>query len=374
MNKIKSAFIGGKGRFVSGLIIGMFVAGGVAVAAIPSTSTGKITACYATSGTNKGVLRVIDADANEKCKSSEKQIVWASSGLRFRGTWSSTVSYSIDDVVVRNGSSYIALAATRNVQPPSAGKWALMAAAGEDGEDGADGIDATMVVADQSCEAPYRVIGYDSEGTIMCDEPVDTDGDSFVVDLWNTDPSLVSEDCNDSDNSIYPGANEVPADGIDQDCDGSDPEVNCDDADPYTEDSYNGYQCQYSINYLDMDNDGATADRAIGGAPDCDDTDPSISPYLSDTPGDGIDQDCNGMDSEPICDDGDPYTYDYYSGGQCESIPQDADLDSDGSSANTPYGGYPDCDDTDPNINPGAYDTPGDGIDQDCDGIDAMPE
>lgn len=374
MNKIKSAFIGGKGRFVSGLIIGMFVAGGVAVAAIPSTSTGKITACYATSGTNKGVLRVIDADANEKCKSSEKQIVWASSGLRFRGTWSSTVSYSIDDVVVRNGSSYIALAATRNVQPPSAGKWALMAAAGEDGEDGADGIDATMVVADQSCEAPYRVIGYDSEGTIMCDEPVDTDGDSFVVDPWNTDPSLVSEDCNDSDDSIYPGASEVPNDGIDQDCDGSDTELVCDDGDPYTEDFISQGQCATNPQDADVDADGSSANAAIGGYPDCDDTNPNINPYAFDTPGDGIDQDCNGMDSELVCDDGDPYTYDYNSGGQCESIPQDADLDSDGSSANTPYGGYPDCDDTDPNIKPGAYDNPGDGIDQDCDGIDAMPE
>jgi len=46
------------------------------------------------------------------------------------------------------------------------------------------------------------------------------------------------------------------------------------------------------------------------------------------------------------------------------------DLDRDGSSALLGGG---DCDDTDPAIHPGAYDVPGDGIDQDCDGQDAIP-
>ena len=56
-------------------------------------------------------------------------------------------------------------------------------------------------------------------------------------------------DCDDSDASVYPGATELPNDGIDQDCDGSD-----------------------SIVPLGFDGDGFDQDE------DCDDSDASIYP------------------------------------------------------------------------------------------------
>ena len=68
-------------------------------------------------------------------------------------------------------------------------------------------------------------------------------------------------DCDDEDDSAYPGADDFPYDGIDQDCDGADLD--------------------------DLDGDGSLY------ADDCDDTDPNRSPDLYEVCDDGIDNDCN---------------------------------------------------------------------------------
>ncbi len=52
----------------------------------------------------------------------------------------------------------------------------------------------------------------DADGCTIVTGPLDSDGDGFTDDV----------DCNDGDNSVYPGAAEVKHDGVDQDCNGYD--------------------------------------------------------------------------------------------------------------------------------------------------------
>lgn len=91
---------------------------------------------------------------------------------------------------------------------------------------------------------------------------------------------------------------------------------------------------------IDHDGDGFSYNEG-----DCMPYDPDIHPGATEICGDGIDQDCDGVD--PSCG------------------PGDTDSDGDGF---TPNQG--DCDDTDPTINPAATDICGDGIDQNCYGGD----
>ena len=91
-----------------------------------------------------------------------------------------------------------------------------------------------------------------------------------------------------------------------------------------------------------VDADGDGFDSIATGGTDCDDTDANINPGATETPYDGIDQDCDGSDL--------------------------TDVDVDGFDSTVVTGGT-DCDDTDANINPGATEIPGNDVDENCDGI-----
>ena len=128
--------------------------------------------------------------------------------------------------------------------------------------------------------------------TFYADEDADTYGDAAtsVQTCHASYLSYVSNstDCNDASSTIYPGATET-VNSIDDDCDGSIDEGT-------------------TTYYQDVDGDGCgnaevtaegyTAPTGyVSDSSDCNDADATICPTATDTPDDGIDQDCDGADA-----------------------------------------------------------------------------
>lgn len=137
----------------------------------------------------------------------------------------------------------------------------------------------------------------DTDPVNECTPENDVDGDGFCA----------PEDCDDNRKYTYPGATEIPYNGVDEDCDGSD------------------------LN--DVDQDGYVGEAA--GGDDCNDANPDIYP--------GAPEECYGT-LDMNCD---------------KYIPVD-DCDQDG------FNRRDDCDDEDATINPDATEIWYDGVDQDC--------
>lgn len=74
-----AAVLSRKMWIASGVVVLLAVMAGVGVAAaaIPNSGTGIITACYQK---QRGMLRVIDAQAGEHCRKSERQLSWSQKG------------------------------------------------------------------------------------------------------------------------------------------------------------------------------------------------------------------------------------------------------------------------------------------------------
>jgi hypothetical protein len=97
------------------------------------------------------------------------------------------------------------------------------------------------------------------------------------------------------------------------------------------------------------DADGDSYLDAECGGTDCDDSNPAINPGATEICESGVDEDCNGVD---------------------DACPAECtDIDGDGYGDGVGCMGS-DCDDFDPDVNPGAIEICEDGIDNDCDGSD----
>ena len=207
----------------------------------------------------------------------------------------------------------------------------------------------------------------DRNPTVQTDpRNVDDDGDGFTEN---------GGDCNDNNRNVHPNAQEVCGDGIDQDCSGADltcppdPEDVDDDGDGVTENQGDCDDANAAVNPNaqeicgdGIDQDCSGADLACAADPrdvdddgdgvtenqgDCDDANAAVNPNAQEICGDGIDQDCSGADLA------------------CAPDPSDVDDDGDGVTEN-----QGDCDDANGAIHPNAQEVCGDGIDQDCSGAD----
>ncbi len=195
----------------------------------------------------------------------------------------------------------------------------------------------------------------DCDGVEGCFLDLDLDGYGSTTAVASADgdcddagEAINDDDCDDGDDTVYPGATETNADGIDSDCD--------------------GYERCHQDADGDGAGDGATTDSTdlsctsagLATSPnDCDDTDASISPSAAEVTADGIDQDCNGIEDCYVDNDGDRYGYT----GTIGSTDTDCDDTSEA-------GNDDDCDDTSASVYPGAGETPGDGVDGNCDGVE----
>jgi hypothetical protein len=217
----------------------------------------------------------------------------------------------------------------------------------------ADGVDSNCDGA-ELCYTDYDGDGY------RPDEYTEVPGDLLCTGEGMVGASAPGGDCDDSDPAINPDGEELPADGIDSDCDGME---QC-----YVDADGDGYRptdgAAAISEALDCDGDGVVGLDAP--ATDCDDERSDVNPDATETVGDEVDADCNGLELCYADLDGD--------GFRTAEIIYSSDADCTDAGEATEDDALVDCDDTRASVNPDAEEIPGDGVDQDCDGVDPSTE
>ena len=195
----------------------------------------------------------------------------------------------------------------------------------------------------------------DNDGYCWFGRDMDASGD--CTGAGENDGSL---DCDDDQNTVNSGADELCTNAIDNDCNGL-PTLE----DPTCEDVVDRDGDGFCRMGQDMNSDRDCIDEGeTTEAVDCDDDAITVFPGNRENCADDLDNDCNGRadDADDMCrsdvdNDGDGYC----------PIGRDENDDGDCLDAGEEAGGF-DCDDTEAAVNPGQTEICDDALDNDCDG------
>jgi MYXO-CTERM domain-containing protein len=217
----------------------------------------------------------------------------------------------------------------------------------------------------------------DADGDGFCPFGIDGDMDGNCASPADTQTPTV-EDCDDGDDTSYPGATEV-CDGADNDCNGEADDGLVEttyyidaDGDGFGQDGTGITYCELLPGYADQDGD-------------CNDGRADVNPDEEETTCNGRDDDCSPLtpddtdaDNDGVtfcdddCDDNDPVRTPGNEEVACNGIDEDCvagndEADNDGDGFTNCAEPIPDCNDSLASIYPGAPELCN-GVDDDCDG------
>jgi len=222
------------------------------------------------------------------------------------------------------------------------------------------GADEQCDGVDNDCDGITDEVDAVDATTWYADSDGDGWGDPLSISLACDQPTgfvEVDGDCDDTDASIFTGADEY-CDGVDTDCDGTLDEVDALDVSAWFADvDGDGYGDGTDVQVACSQPSGFVSD-----ASDCDDGDAGVHPGATELC-DGVDSDCDGAADDDDASD----TLTWFADSDGDSFGDAASVDRACAQPSGFVTDATDCDDGDASVYPGATELC-DGVDSDCDG------